>query len=101
MSERNHERTGDHHWEGQNRLSPQVEGSQAPHVAFWCATHARMWNNHNGPQKRQETAIKPREEGRKERHTAKHWVRAVDPPGDQERTETRMESCHQGRLQLA
>ena len=101
MSERNRERTGDRHWEGQNRLSPRVEGGQAPHVALWCATHARMWSNHTGPQKRQETAIEPREEHRKERHTARHVVRAVDPPGDQETTETRKESCHQEHPRLA
>ena len=93
MSEKNHERTGDHRWEGQNRLPPWVEVGRAPHVVSWCATHVRMWNNHNGPQKRQrtwETAIEPREEHRKERHTARHSVRAVDPPEDQETTDPRM-----------
>ena len=101
MSEKEHERMGDHHWEGQNRLSPRVEAGQAPHVASGCTTHARMWNNHNGPQKRQETAIEPGEEHRKERHTARHSVRAVDPPEDQETTETKMESYRQEHLQLA
>ena len=101
MSERNHERTGDRHWEGQNRLSPRVEGGQAPHVALWCTTHARMWSNHNGPQKRQETAIEPGEEHRKERHAARHLVRAVDPLEDQETTETRKESYRQEHLPLA